>query len=453
MELSIENKMLTEHMLQEAFLDSVKDYANEKYNQVITKINDWKDAATIIGKVISNPTVLDRFSDNVWYDFKRNILSKLIAFLEKIGLKDLINQINTVVNKITNLNGWQKFLAATGIGAIANYILEKMTTFSPSAIRTFIGSYLSDSGLKNIISKLTDFKSYLGWLQPIIKGVDMLYSVLKSTIDKFKSNNQLFSQSINLIKKEHMDLKDQIKEIIRKMLDEESVSGDIGVGAGPISTPNWVAPKGQKKNKATKYAEKMGYKVVKGMPKNSKMLDYKELWKGKKSAMNEDKVQIDDVQIGVSKEVFKDLEANGFIEDNQVKGLFNTARKEDRKNLSIETKEWIQQKLLPLIKQKRNTKINESIDELVKSKLLNEVSYGKFKKDISYRSKTEMLHKGIKEVKRKIQEIDRIVEYTSRMKQELSEGDAVQYWTRTEAQLQQISEMVNNLNEKINKLK
>ena len=64
-----------------------------------------------------------------------------------------------------------------------------------------------------------------------------------------------------------------------------------------------------------------------------------------------------------------------------------------------------------------------------------------------------MLHKGIKEVKRKIQEIDRIVEYTSRMKQELSEGDAVQYWARTEAQLHQISEMVNNLNEKINKLK
>jgi hypothetical protein len=243
-----------------------------------------------------------------------------------------------------------------------------------------------------------------------------------------------------------MDLKDQIKEIIRKMLDEESVSGDIGVGAGPISTPNWVAPKGQKKNKATKYAEKMGYKVVKGMFKNSKILDYKELWKGKKSAMNE-------AEISIPEEVFKDLEAKGFIKDEEVYGLFKSAKKEDRAKLNYKTKEWIQQKFLPSIKQQAGTKINESIDEIVKSKLLNEVSYGKFKKDISYRSKTEMLHKGIKEVKRKIQEIDRIVEYTSRMKQELSEGDAVQYWTRTEAQLQQISEMVNNLNEKINKLK
>jgi hypothetical protein len=239
-----------------------------------------------------------------------------------------------------------------------------------------------------------------------------------------------------------MDLKDQIKEIIRKMLDEESVSGDIGVGAGPISTPNWVAPKGQKKNKATKYAEKMGYKVVKGMPKNSKILDYKELWKGKKSAMNE-------AEISVPEDIAADLEKNNLT----LNDLFKSARKEDRAKLDYKTREWIQQTLLPSIKQQAGTKINESIDELVKSKLLNEVSYGKFKKDISYRSKTEMLHKGIKEVKRKIQEIDRIVEYTSRMKQELSEGDAVQYWTRTEAQLQQISEMVNNLNEKINKLK
>jgi hypothetical protein len=239
-----------------------------------------------------------------------------------------------------------------------------------------------------------------------------------------------------------MDLKDQIKEIIRKMLDEESASGDIGVGDGPVTTSNWVAPKGQKKNKATKYAEKLGYKVVKGMPKNSKMLDYKELWKGKKSAMNE-------AEISVPEDIAADLEKNNLT----LNDLFKSARKEDRAKLDYKTREWIQQTLLPSIKQQAGTKINESIDEIVKSKLLNEVSYGKFKKDISYRSKTEMLHKGIKEVKRKIQEIDRIVEYTSRMKQELSEGDAVQYWTRTEAQLQQISEMVNNLNEKINKLK
>jgi hypothetical protein len=75
-----------------------------------------------------------------------------------------------------------------------------------------------------------------------------------------------------------MNLKEYIKQLTREILDEESATGAIGVGAGPIMTPNWVAPKGQKKNAATKYAEKEGWKVTKGettMPSDSKMYDYK----------------------------------------------------------------------------------------------------------------------------------------------------------------------------------
>jgi len=95
----------------------------------------------------------------------------------------------------------------------------------------------------------------------------------------------------------------------------------------------------------------------------------------------------------------------------------------------------------------------ESIQDIIKQELINEATYSKFKKDISYRSKTEMLHKGIKEVKRKLAEIDRIVEYTSRMKQELSEGEeGIKYWKATVNNVTQISEMVNTLNEKIKNL-
>ena len=54
----IENRILQEQLLQEAFLDSVKDYAKEKYSKAITTINDWKDLAVVMGKVISDPTVL-----------------------------------------------------------------------------------------------------------------------------------------------------------------------------------------------------------------------------------------------------------------------------------------------------------------------------------------------------------------------------------------------------------
>jgi hypothetical protein len=98
-------------------------------------------------------------------------------------------------------------------------------------------------------------------------------------------------------------------------------------------------------------------------------------------------------------------------------------------------------------------KMYESIDKIVKEELLNEVTYNKFKNEVKLRSKNEALHKAIKEVKRKLMEIDRIVEYTSMMKQELSEGEeGLKYWKATSNNVSKIAEMVNELNIKIQNL-
>jgi hypothetical protein len=389
MDTSIENKILYEQLLQEAFLDSVKAYAQEKYNRIVDKISDWKDAAAIIGNVISNPTILQRFSDDVWYNFKRNTLSRLTALLNKIGLGDLVTQINNVVTKITNLDGWQKFLAATGIGAIVEYVINKMSGLAPDKIKTYITSFLSEDGLKDILSKLTDFQSYLGWLQPIIKGVDMLYAVLKDSISKFKLKPQEFTQSVNLIKKEGIkenkkmsNLKEYIKTLVRELLDEESTTA----GVPGYLTPMAFSKKGQKSNGAIEAAKSQGMKLAPtGMPSDSKVYDYKSFF-GKKPTYK----------------MYKE---------------------------------------------------NMSIKDIIEQELLNEATYKQFKKEVKHRTKAEQLHKAMREVKRKINEIDRIVDYTQRMKQELSEGDGVAYWGRTEKAVSQIAEMVNHLTNKINNLK
>jgi hypothetical protein len=174
-----------------------------------------------------------------------------------------------------------------------------------------------------------------------------------------------------------MNLKEYIKSLVREVIEEENVTG----GGEAYSTPFAFAPKGQKTNVATKTAEKQGFKKAPGMPTSSKVMDYKEMWKGKKSAMN------------------------------------------------------------------------ESLVNMIKEELLNEVTYNKFKTEVKYRTKSEQLHKAIREVKRKLSEIDRIVEYTSRMKQELSEGEeGIKYWKATQKNVGQISEMVNQLNNKIKNL-
>jgi hypothetical protein len=699
MDVSIENKLLQEQLLQEAFLDSVKAYAQEKYNRVVDTIHDWKEAATVIGNVIANPTILQRFSDDVWYNFKRTTLSKLIAFLNKMGLQNFVTSINSVVTKITSLTGWQKFLAATGIGAIAEYVINKMAGLPADKITAFIKTYLSTSAVGDIITKLTDFRSYVGWLEPIIKGVEMLYAVLKNSISKFHTG--IFANRVDLIKKENIDLKEYIKSLVRSELSEESTSGD----AGAFLTPQAFMGKKKGDNRATKTANSQGMKKAPGMPKHSKVFDYKELWKGKKSAMNEseefkvgDKVEYENQEW----EIISFL-ANGTVRLKNLKGLpsanvipskLKMIKESDYDKASISSQasgytaasgytgvggdnhpsqyykeaiskkhyelgkdskrfiptefefpafllkpinigntskiyfriatsakdesilmidpsvavaldavergrssfdkeinlpaltRYIKEKIptgarslikkaaqgakigengfiaLPLVLSKSpdqgtsvtnnkvsisekginllkaikadptkgaglenelgflvwvykhqngtpkeyatdngvstqlasrltnksvangtinmekeetkeptgdnwyiknpfsggeykdiNTKLYESVNTIVKEELLNESSYNRFKKEVSFRTKSEQLHKAIREVKRKLAEIDRIVEYTSRMKQELSEGeDGIKYWKATERNVATISEMVNHLNNKIKNL-
>ena len=265
-----------------------------------------------------------------------------------------------------------------------------------------------------------------------------------------------------------MDLKEYIKSLIRKELEETSTTA----GVPGYMTPAAFAPKGQKKNKATKYAEKLGFKTVKGMPKNSKMFDYKELWKGKKSAMNELLKELSEASVPVS-EIEKVIKL--FAETGGMTGaqLFNALKDLVSKYKNLKERSNYDKASQygaasgysaasgytgPSSSSKgggyyatNENKMN-SLNDIIEKELLNEVSYSKFKNEVTYRTKAERLHKAVREVKRKLQEIDRIVEYTSRIKQELSEGDGIQYWNRTNSAVANISEMVNQLNNKIKNL-
>ena len=177
-------------------------------------------------------------------------------------------------------------------------------------------------------------------------------------------------------------LKEYIKTLVRELLDEESTTAGV---PGYLSA-NAFSPKGQKTNAATKTAKSQGMTLApKGMPSDSKVRDYKAIWKSAEKP---------------SYKMYK-----------------------------------------------------ENLEKLIQEELLNEATYKQFKKEVKHRTKAEQLHKAMREVKRKINEIDRIVDYTQRMKQELSEGDGVAYWGRTEKAVAQIAEMVNHLTNKINNLK
>ena len=83
-----------------------------------------------------------------------------------------------------------------------------------------------------------------------------------------------------------------------------------------------------------------------------------------------------------------------------------------------------------------------------------EENYGRFKNETKTRGKADQFHQAIREVRKKVQEINRVFEYVNRLKNELNEGESgLKYKKHTGAAIQKIKEMVSELNSKVKKFK
>jgi hypothetical protein len=287
------------------------------------------------------------------------------------------------------------------------------------------GTWLDKLDIDDNMSKIVDDTVENGFMQMMSKTIES-----ESDTKPLEPNFNMNAKMVDYLKKQYsgrtvagikenkeMDLQEYIKSLVHELLDEESTSGDAGGYLSPMA----FSKKGQKSNGAIQSAKSQGMKLVpKGMPKNSKVFDYKEMWKGKKSAMNNES--------NYDKASLKG-QASGYTAASPY-----TAG-------SIKGDDYY-----------KKESMKESLLNIIEKELINEVTYGKFKKDVKFRTKSEQLHKAIREVKKKLAEIDRIVEYTSRMKQELSEDGGINYWKATQKNVATISEMVNQLNNKIKNL-
>jgi len=202
----LESKILYEQLLYESFLDSIKQYAQDKFNTVVNTIKDWKDAAVVIGKVLSDGNLLDNFLGPLERRVTR-LIKPLTTFLQKIGLNKFVDIIINFIQKIKSLTGWKKFMTLVTIGTIITYIIEKLKG-TPNDIKNFIVQYFSGDFINDVIKKLTDWKSYLGWLQPIVEGVEVIYNFLKPLLQEFSKALQSGDKwALKLIREKKMKYK------------------------------------------------------------------------------------------------------------------------------------------------------------------------------------------------------------------------------------------------------
>ena len=199
--------------------------------------------------------------------------------------------------------------------------------------------------------------------------------------------------------------KDELKKEIRlKVLellniDEESATGGEGYLGNTAFNPNKKA-KGTAHNYLT---SKMGWKDAPSIPnRKSKAIDYKQLFQEE---------EIETVQDPKTKEFTK------------------------RVKTSDKDKETI-----------------EKIKALMAKELTNE-NYSRFRNETKTRSKSEQYHKAILEVKKRTNELNKLLEYAVRLKEELNQVDEIKSSRHTLNALDKVTETIKEVYIKAKKLK
>jgi hypothetical protein len=218
--------------------------------------------------------------------------------------------------------------------------------------------------------------------------------------------------------------KDKLKELVLKhlaeLLDEDSASSSAG---GYLTKAFARKPTNQDKNAPTGFEsmpksgevyKKMGFRII----KPSERIDAKDLWKG----------QHLEERIGYA-----------------TPKAFRKSKKQHETSKSGHEDLPNPDKYFELVK----FKIVEPQKEKSKEPI-NEVRYSQFKAQSKTRTPQEQLHMGVKKIQHTLDEVNKLVEFATRMKTELKgDADQMNYLKRTHNALFKINEKIQDINNKI----
>ena len=96
------------------------------------------------------------------------------------------------------------------------------------------------------------------------------------------------------------------------------------------------------------------------------------------------------------------------------------------------------------------THIRKNYPEEYKKFKINEARYSQFKRESQFRTPTQQLHIAVREIRRKIDEMSKVVSFTERMRTELkASNEGMSYLNRTREAISKINEKLQELNNRI----
>jgi hypothetical protein len=244
--------------------------------------------------------------------------------------------------------------------------------------------------------------------------------------------------------------KNKIKEALKKKLKQEmSMTGTgasvtPGVGAG-------VATKyafGKRDNKGTP----SDWKEAPSIPnRKSKAMDYKELWE---EPYDKSKIKTNTDELARVEDYYKEATSSQKSSaEDRIKKLKILVSLEKKHNTQLPVLTygtyWVD------YLKKQGVKSAQELDTKLSTKKedINE-NYARFRNETKTRTKPEQFHSAVKDIKKKVNEINRLFEYMNRLQSELSESEGgLKYKKYTEKSIQQIKESTKQLFFKSTKLK
>ena len=215
------------------------------------------------------------------------------------------------------------------------------------------------------------------------------------------------------------ELQEKIKKFVSKRVKEDNVSTGAG---GYLTKYAYEKPpkekfqpavfaKGAKDLSAYKNA---GYREV----KPSEMIDAKYLWR--ENINPKDTIKTD-VPL--------------FIR------LLEYAREDAKTDMDLHN---VAEKTIALSGEDRTLTMSD-YDNIVGSKTLNETRYSQFKKQTEVVKPSTQMYIAMKEIKKRLQEVNKIANYTNKLKIELSENNDIHYNKRTDVVIEQLMEEIKAL--------
>jgi len=243
-------------------------------------------------------------------------------------------------------------------------------------------------------------------------------------------------------------LKALVRELIKKELDEASVTGNLDGGAGPPKTPFAFKKKKKKKDESISEVKfhvktEMGSVLVDASGKGEAMMKVAKALKGGRKGI----ISVNRVGVSQAKQVDKKIESV----DEMIKLFQKTAIKKAI-DIAKKMKGNMTGAVKKIEKMNRGLSDQPQVAAALKkaNESINEGKYHDYRNDESLTAKQKIGY-SMREVRDKLNELDKLVKMNVRLKNEVG-VNSTSYWKNTHNAMKKISERLVKLANKVGQL-